>query len=155
MERTHTRGDWQCRKESRTSPMDVPPPTRPSHRPLVPRLCTPNDGICKPPLAWFHSWRRCATTWENPSSSRSPNPACPMGHSKKTTSGRTQLAFSSMASRNSQPLPPPSTAARTTGPSQRHTSTVRINLQHPLTKKTKRTDSRQCTHHTIQQVILL
>ena len=34
--------------------------------------------------------------------------ACPMGHSKQTTSGRTQLAFSSMASRNSQPLPPPS-----------------------------------------------
>ena len=114
----------------------------------------PTMEYASPPLAWFHSWRRCATTRENPSSSRSPNPACPMGHSEKTTSWRTQLAFSSMASRNSQPLPPPSIAARTTGPSQRHTSTVRINLQHPLTKKTKRTDSRQCTHHTIQQVIL-
>ena len=54
-ERTHTRGDWQCRKESRTSPMDVLPPTWPSHRPLVPRLCTPNNGLRKPPLAWFHS----------------------------------------------------------------------------------------------------
>ena len=39
----------------------------------------------------------------------------PMGHSEKTTSWRTQLDFSSMASRNSQPLPPPSIAARTTG----------------------------------------
>ena len=153
MERTHTRSDCQCCEESRTPPMDVPPPTWPSHCPLVPRLCPPSDGVRKPPLAWFRSWGRCAAIRENPSSNRSPNPACPMGHSEKTTSWRTHLAFSSTVSRSSQPLPPLSTAARMTGPSSRHTSTVRINSQRLLTKKTKRTDSRQCTHHTIQQII--
>ena len=105
------------------------------------------------PSGMFRSWGSCATIRENPSSNRSPNPACPMGHSEMTTSWRTQLAFSSMASRSSQPPPPQSTAARTTGPSSRHTSAVRINSQRPLTKKTKETDSHQCTHHTIQQII--
>ena len=35
--------------------MDVPPPTWPSYRPLVPRLCTPNNGIRKP--LWHGSIR--------------------------------------------------------------------------------------------------